>query len=144
MEVNAELSETTRCLCLASRRVARAITRQFDRELRAHGLKATQFTLLAVLTLEGPTAVGALAEILGADRTTVTRNLAVVEHQGFVRIETGPDARSRIASVTTKGRQTLAKAFVSWRRVQASLIATIGPQTVDSLNMLSVGPPFRN
>jgi len=44
-----ELYETTQCLCLASRRAARAITRAFDKELRPHGLRATQFSLLAVL-----------------------------------------------------------------------------------------------
>jgi hypothetical protein len=48
------LLETTRCLCLAARRASRTITREFDQALRTHGLRATQFTLLAALHLAGP------------------------------------------------------------------------------------------
>ena len=83
--VDHDLLETKQCLCLASRRAARAITRQFDRALRAHGIRATQFTLLAALELKGPQPIGELARLLVADRTTVTRNLSVAEEQSLVR-----------------------------------------------------------
>jgi len=132
-----DLLETRQCLCLASRRAARAITLQFDRALRAHGIKATQFTLMAVLELKGPQPVGALAEVLGADRTTVTRNLAVAAAQSLVSISPGADARSRIASITKEGRRTVKTAFVTWRKVQAALTQTIGPQAADGLRRLS-------
>lgn len=140
MSANRELFETTQCLCLASRRAARAITRAFDRELRAHGLRATQFTLLAVLALKGPQSIGALAGVLGADRTTVTRNLAVVEEASLVSIQPGEDARSRIVAITDKGRSALTGAFATWRRVQSALTDSIGDQAADSLRRLSGGP----
>jgi DNA-binding MarR family transcriptional regulator len=140
MSVAPDLLETTQCLCLASRRAARAITRQFDRALRAHGIKATQFTLLAALTLKGPQSISELAEFIGADRTTLTRNLAVAEQQSLVAIRPGEDARARIVSITSIGRHTLRRAFASWRQVQGGVTANIGKQAADSLRELSGGP----
>jgi len=135
-----DVIETTQCLCLASRRAARAITREFDRALRAHGIKATQFTLLATLALKGPQPIGELADFIGADRTTLTRNLAVAEGQSLVSIRPGEDARSRVASITPRGRQTLLRALSNWREVQKRLTAAIGKQAADSLRQLSGGP----
>ena len=140
MSVDPDLLETTRCLCLASRRAARAITRQFDRALRAHDIKATQFTLLAALALKGSQSISELAEFIGAERTTLTRNLAVVEGHSHVSIRPGSDARSRVVSITANGRQTLRRAFPAWRKVQEGLTETIGQQAADNLRQLSGGP----
>ncbi|MGA8278107.1 MAG: MarR family transcriptional regulator [Rhodanobacteraceae bacterium] len=141
MDADSEFRETTQCLCLASRRAARTITRRFDRELRAHGLRATQFTLLSALHIAGPRSIGALAELLGSERTTVTRSVALVEQRGWVTIHTDDaDARSRIATITTKGARALRSAMDTWRRVQSELVATIGTQTADRLRQLAGGP----
>jgi DNA-binding MarR family transcriptional regulator len=139
-----DLLETAQCLCLASRSAARAVTRRFDNALRPHGIRATQFTLLATLALKGPLSVGALAEFIGADRTTLTRNLAVAKAQSLVRIASGEDARARIASITPHGRQTLRRAFPVWRRTQNELTGVIGIETADSLRRLSRKPSVAN
>lgn len=137
------LAETAQCLCLASRRAARTITRAFEKELRAHGLKATQFSLLAALALKGPQTVGALAEFLCVERTTLTRNLAVVEARGLVASARGRDPRSRAVGITDEGRTLLERAFDDWRRVQSTLTASLGAEAADILRTLAgsaVGP----
>jgi DNA-binding MarR family transcriptional regulator len=143
MTAEAELFETAQCLCLASRRAARVITRRFDAALRPYGIKATQFTLLAVLALKGPLSIGALADLIGAERTTLTRNLAVAGEQSLVRIGSGADARARIASITARGRQTLRRAFPAWRKTQNELTNAIGIKTADNLRQLSRGSSAR-
>jgi DNA-binding MarR family transcriptional regulator len=135
------LFETTRCLCLAARRASRMITREFDQALRTRGLRATQFTLLAALHLAGPKSIGDLAEILSADRTTLTRNLAVAEQHGWVTLQAGrEDARSRIASVTPKGSHILSAAMPAWRKTQQRLTDLMGAQAAASLRELAGGP----
>lgn len=135
------LFETTRCLCLASRRAARAITREFDQALRARGLRATQFTLLAALHLAGPRSIGELAELLSADRTTLTRNLAVLEQQGWVKLRVDrDDARSRLPAITARGSRTLEAALPAWRVVQQRLLGQLGPRATASLHALAGGP----
>ncbi|HWE05358.1 MAG TPA: MarR family winged helix-turn-helix transcriptional regulator [Rhizomicrobium sp.] len=143
MTAGPDLFETAQCLCLASRRAARAITRRFDTALRPHGIKATQFTLLAVLALKGSQPIGVLAEFIGADRTTLTRNLAVAERQSLVRIGSGADARARVASITARGRQTLQRAFSVWRETQRELTTAVGMAAADSLRQISRKPPVR-
>jgi DNA-binding MarR family transcriptional regulator len=125
------------CLCLASRQAARKITRTFDKHLRPHGVRATQFSLLAILHLKGPQSIGGLAVSLGADRTTLTRNLSLIEAQSLVSIRTGEDARSQIVSIMPKGKNTLTKAFPAWREAQSALTAAIGSPLADSLRHIA-------
>lgn len=139
MNAAPELLETAECLCLASRRAARSITRAFDAALRPQGLRATQFTLLAALELKGPQPIGALAEFIGVERTTLTRNLAVAEKQSLVAVETGKDARSHVASITATGRRRLHRAFAAWRGTQDMLTKTIGLDAANRLRRLSRG-----
>ncbi|WP_052341828.1 MarR family winged helix-turn-helix transcriptional regulator [Salinarimonas rosea] len=128
------IDETRACLCLASRRAARSITAAFDRALRPHGLRATQFTLLSVLAIKGPTRIGTLATIVGTERTTMTRNVAVAEKAGLVVTHRDEeDARQRLVGISARGRAVLEEAFVTWRRVQGELAAGLGAEAVDGL-----------
>ena len=141
MNPDPAILETTQCLCLASRRAARAITREFDQSLRAQGLRATQFTLLAALHLAGPKSIGDLAELLSADRTTLTRNLAIAEKRGLVSVRASrEDARSRVATITAKGSRILRAALPVWRKTQQRLLDEIGEPAAASLRRLAGGP----
>jgi len=136
-----QIFETTRCMCLASRRAARRITRRFDRVLRPLGLRTTQFTLLAALYLGGPRSIGALAELLDAERSTVSRNLALAEEHGWVALRADDtDARTRLARITTPGERLLQTAFPVWRNVQSELVRELGPEASDALHRLAGGP----
>lgn len=135
------LNSVADCLCLASRMAARTITRRFDRALRKQGIRITQFSMLALLHLRGPLTIGALSDALGVERTTLTRNLGPVEREGLVTVRSDvKDARARIVALTAKGRAALAKAFPSWRAVQAELMSEIGAEAAASLKRMSRHP----
>jgi DNA-binding MarR family transcriptional regulator len=131
------LIECGDCLCLASRRAARALARAFDRQLRPLGIRATQFSILTMLLLRRPLTIGELAEFLGIDRTTLTRNLALVESKGWVDIRPGNDARSRVVAATQKGRAAVMAAMPAWRKAQQGASAAIGRGGVDALHALA-------
>jgi len=132
-----DLKECGDCLCLASRRAARALTRAFDRHMRPHGIRATQFSILTNLMLRGPLPIGELAEFLGVERTTLTRNLALVEAEGWVDIRPGEDARARVVAVTKKGRAAVTSALPAWRKAQHAASAAIGRGGVEALRALA-------
>ncbi|MEX2230083.1 MAG: MarR family transcriptional regulator [Dehalococcoidia bacterium] len=113
-----DLRATQRCYCLAARKRARAITRLFDDRLRPHGLRSTQFSVLAVLSLRGPTSVGELAGLLGLERTTLTRSAALMERNGWIRAALSGDARRRPLALTESGQRTLEGAFPAWQEAQ--------------------------
>ncbi|MBA2666538.1 MAG: MarR family transcriptional regulator [Trueperaceae bacterium] len=123
MEPTFDLEETKACTCLAARKEARSLTRRFERALRPHGLRATQFSILAALALRGPTRLGALAEMLGLERTTLTRGVALLERSGWVASASSPDARERTLLLTAAGRRCLDGAFPAWKRVQDDVLA---------------------
>lgn len=133
-----DVSQCRACLCLASRRSARAITRAFDRQLRPHGIRVTQFTILVMLMLRGPMTIGDLADKLGIERTTLTRNLALIKTRRWIEIRADDDdARSRVVAVTRKGRATVAAALPAWRKAQTAAVAAIGKAGIEALHTLA-------
>lgn len=113
-----DISATKACYCLAARRYARAITRFYETKLRPHGLRATQFSILAALALKGPTPVGELADLLGVERTTLTRSAALLARNGWVAVGRSGDARKRPLFLTDAGRAKLEAAMPSWAEAQ--------------------------
>lgn len=112
------------CACYNLRRAARAVTQVFDAHFDEVGLKATQFTVLAVLSHAGdtPPTVTTLAENLVLEQSSLSRNLAVLERLGYVKLAAGTaDRRERIVTLTRAGRVALTKAYPLWKRAQASI-----------------------
>ena len=136
--MNPDLLECRDCLCLASRKAARAITQVYERHLRGHGLRATQFTILTTLMVMGEAPVGTLAKFLGMDRTTLTRNLALLEDKGWIRTRTDDtDTRIHLLTATRAGEKLVRDALPSWRKAQAKVTQMIGPASVAGLNRLA-------
>ena len=127
------LTEVHRCLSFALRRAMRNVTRSYDVYFRSTDLRGTQFTLLAMLDFTGPITMTALAERLAMERTTLTRNLAVLTERKWIRIEAGRDRRSRRVSITVKGRKAALKALPAWREAHAAMSARLGARMVEEM-----------
>ncbi len=65
--------------------------------LASSGLSAPQFGLLVTLAEVAPITINSLAETMGMDRTTLTRNLGLLIKQRLVRSEEGEDWGTRLA-----------------------------------------------
>ncbi|HEX6536967.1 MAG TPA: MarR family transcriptional regulator [Gemmatimonadaceae bacterium] len=127
----AEIART--CACFSVRKATRAITQLYDDVLRPSGLRATQFTLLVMLAGMGPISVGELADAAVIDRTTLTRNLALLEERGLIEIEPGEDARVRLVALRPEGHQAITAALPLWERAQAALAERVGESRVARL-----------
>ena len=100
------------CACDGLRRTARAVTQTYDAAVAPSGLKATQMPILVALGSAGDLPLTALAGALALDRTTLTRNLGVLEDRGLVATSPHPDdARVRMVSLTSDGARVLAAAL---------------------------------
>src|SRR4051812_25350617 len=96
------------CLCLHLQRAARKIGRRFDEALRPLGLTNGQFSLLMSLNRPAPPGMGAVADLLAMDRTTLTAALKPLERRGLVAVAPDPeDRRSRRMTLTAAGRRLL-------------------------------------
>ena len=96
------------------------MTQHYDRALRKSGLRATQFNTLVVLAKAGPMPMASLAEFMGMDRTSLTRNLQPPARKKWIKIAPGDeDRRVRMVSITPAGIAALRKALPAWREAQA-------------------------
>jgi DNA-binding MarR family transcriptional regulator len=121
------------CTCFNLRKAARAVTQLYDEALRPSGLRVTQFSLLSVIAALGTVSITALAEEAVMDRTTLTRNLKLLEQEGLIRIEPGADARVHEVSLTPAAQPRLAGAHRHWRKAQAHMIDALGVDQVKRL-----------
>ncbi|MEH2542117.1 MULTISPECIES: MarR family winged helix-turn-helix transcriptional regulator [unclassified Bradyrhizobium] len=124
------------CFCLASRQAARKITRLYDSYMQESGIRITQFTILSQLMLRGEMPMGRLAGILGMERTTLTRNLAVLEQQKWISIKAGDDPRARMIGITGQGRSVVRRSFPFWSKAQAHIGKLLGADGQAALKLL--------
>ena len=78
--------------------------------------------------------MSALAGLVEMDRTTLTRNLKPLADAGLVEIVPGDDARSRVVSVTARGRDAWSNARELWRQAQDEVNRALGGEQVAALH----------
>lgn len=123
-----------RCACLGLRQAARAVTQFYDRALESTGLRITQFSILAVLRVAAPASINQLAELLVMDRTTLSRNVDLLEEEGLAERRRSPeDGRKREVLLTDAGREKLEEAYPRWRRAQQRVEEALGDAEIDGL-----------
>jgi DNA-binding MarR family transcriptional regulator len=114
------------CLCLHTQRAARVLARRFDEALRPAGLTNGQFSLLMALNRPEPAAMREVAELLGADRTTLTAALKPLVRRGLAEFHTDEaDSRVRRVALTAGGLACLAEAMPIWTETHAALEAEL-------------------
>jgi len=122
------------CLCLHVQRAARALARRFDEAMRPLNLTNGQFSLMMSLNRPKPPAMGGVASLLAIDRTTLTAALKPLERRSLVKTATdSDDRRSRLLSLTPKGRSLLARAVPIWRKTHQDVEALLQEGEPDRL-----------
>jgi DNA-binding MarR family transcriptional regulator len=122
------------CTNFKLRQLGRVVTRHYDAYMAATDLKTTQYSLLSQVVQLGPIRPSDLAQRMGIDASTLTRNLQPLVAQGWLQQGPGHDARSRLIEVTAEGRVKQAEARRAWKQAQLSLNARLGERSVASLH----------
>jgi DNA-binding MarR family transcriptional regulator len=121
------------CTYFNVRKATRILADAFDDALRPFDLRGTQFSLLAAVYLGVEPTVGRLAEVLGADRTTLTRTLAPLERDGLVENVHTEDRRERRVRLTPAGEERLAAASAAWESTQQAVYQALGEEAWNGL-----------
>lgn len=110
----------------ALRRAARKVTLLYDRAFAKAGIRSTQFSVLLTLGAYGDLSVTQLAEGLGLDRTTLSKNLGPLFRREFVSVLSGSDKRRRVLHLTRRGRDMVSRCLPFWEEAQAAVVASVG------------------
>jgi DNA-binding MarR family transcriptional regulator len=126
------------CLCTGLRQAAHAMTEIYDEALAPSGLKITMFRVIRRQSEAGEPTISELAGIVGLDRSSLGRNLKVLEREQLVTLIGGADERSKVVQLTDKGRKALKTALPLWRSVQQRMKSTLGAEQDAVFRVLSM------
>ena len=125
-----ELAAELQAGCSGARigRLQRLVSRHYTEALRAHAMTLSQMELLATLVLHGgPVKPTALADALAVERSTMSRNLALLVEAGWVEAaDTSASRRAMSVTITTAGADALVAAGRSWREAQTAVARALG------------------
>lgn len=133
MSEELDLSVRQNCVCFNLRRVTRVVTQFFDAEMRRHGIRSTQWSILAALHVTGLSNMADLSEILGMERTTLLRNLQPLQRDGLVNVEGGGQGGFVELSLTAKGRKQIEKLAPAWESAQRTAVQVLGEKRWSAL-----------
>src|SRR6266540_122975 len=121
-----DMSAMENCVCFNLRWVTRRVTQFFDAEMRRHGIRPTQGSILLSLNTRVSWTMAELSDWLGMDRTTLVRNLRPLQRDGFVKAVGGGRGNRVELTITTKGRKQLEKLTPAWKSAQCAVVKTLG------------------
>ena len=128
-----DFSATENCVCFNLRRVTRAVTQFYDAEMRRHGIRPTQGTILLALNAKESWNMAELSDCLGLERTTLVRNLRPLQRDGFVEVVGGGRGNRVEVTITAKGRKQVEKFMPAWESAQSTAVQVLGEKRWSAL-----------
>jgi DNA-binding MarR family transcriptional regulator len=126
MSLELDMSSMENCVCFNLRWVTRLVTQFYDAEMRRHGIRPTQGSILASLQAKDSWNMTELSDWLGMERTTLVRNLRPLQRDGLVRAVGGGRGNRVELEITAKGRKQVEKLTPAWKSAQSAAVKTLG------------------
>jgi DNA-binding MarR family transcriptional regulator len=124
--------EFDQCLVLNTRMAARAVTRRYDRRLRPFGVSAAQFTILNSIARRPGRSVTEMAQSIAMERSTLSRNMDLLERKGLVTRQGAGRGNERLCSVSEAGTALLETLLPEWRAAQVEMRELLSPPGIES------------
>ncbi|MFA7565639.1 MAG: MarR family winged helix-turn-helix transcriptional regulator [Alkalispirochaeta sp.] len=121
--------QAIRSQCVASNisRANRIVGRIFEEAFRDVGISSPQFALLVSLAIAPGSSAGDIAETLGSDPSTVSRNTELLLKRGLITVEPGQDRRYRKYFLSEEGDETVQSCVPLWKKAQRMVLKQVGP-----------------
>lgn len=114
--------------CVASNlfKATRIVGRIYDDAFRGVGISSPQFALLVSLFIKPGSTASEIAESLGSDPSTVSRNTELLLNREMITVEPGSDRRVRTYFLTDSGVHTIQSSVPRWKTAQRRALHKIG------------------
>ena len=127
---------TDPCICIAVRKASRRLTARYDAALAPAGINLAQFSLLRNIRRHGPVSLTRLGELTELDRSTLGRNVRVLERMGLCAPADASDKREAAITLSADGARILAEAEPLWAGTQTDIRSRIGADGAAQLEAL--------
>jgi DNA-binding MarR family transcriptional regulator len=125
----------SQCASFNFRKAARVITQLFDNALQPVGLRSTQLVVLLAAGIYENATMSKLADVIVADRTTLTRALKPLFLKGYLKNVQGKDKRKTSIVLTDKGHQIVLKSVPYWTKAQNHVVKNLGQKNWENLRV---------
>jgi DNA-binding MarR family transcriptional regulator len=118
-------------------RAGSAVAEAFGDALTEASLTVPSWRVLALLANDGPVRIGALADLVSIEVSTLSRLVASLQRRGLVRrIAARADARVVNVALTARGRALVDALLPQARALEERLVAGLAPGDVARLKEL--------
>ena len=121
------------CNCNIIRNGSSKLTAIYDQALLSSGIRVTQYGLLKYIYLLKSPNLKQLGSSLYQDRSTLGRNIRILERMKLVTLNSGKDKREVKIILTKDGIVSLRKARKAWKCIQKKIIFKLGKEKQEQL-----------
>jgi DNA-binding MarR family transcriptional regulator len=126
------------CYCDVLRAATRKTTAIYDAALAPAGVNLAQFSLLRKIQRAGSVSLSELGRLAALDRSTIGRNVRVLQRMELVRVTPGEDHREATVTLDGRGLAVLREAAPLWDEAQRRIAAKLGDGGPERLSALLV------
>ncbi len=108
------------CYALQARKTANLMARIYNQAVADLGLEMSQLSTLWLIAAESVESTARMAEILGVDRSTLVRNLSLLQRDKLIA-RSGQDGRRAIYRLTPRGRALVKQSLPRWSKIQTEI-----------------------
>jgi DNA-binding MarR family transcriptional regulator len=121
------------CVSANLRKTERIVTRHYDAYLAESGISAVQLPMLAIIAGADEPTFRLLSQQLDLDRSTLSRNLALLSRRRLVKISPSSGPKSGRIALTAKGKTALRDAYGRWRKAQRALEGVLSSESLNEM-----------
>ena len=125
------------CVAMRIRSISRAVSRIYDDALRPHGIKSTQLSILAVVSILGQAEPNEVCRMLHLEASTLSRNMNRMRTKGWLRVSPRKDKRAHRLKLTPRGNRILMEAFPAWREAQEKVTSLLGKRNAGAIGRMA-------
>ena len=131
-----EVAESIASQCVGARlrMLNRIVTRTYEDQLRPYGLKFSQMNIMTVVAARGPIAPGEVGRILALEKSTLSRNVRLMETSGWIETLPGESGNTHLLRLTSSGQRLYQRAAAAWQTAQADVTRLLGKQTTVAIH----------
>jgi DNA-binding MarR family transcriptional regulator len=125
------------CVAMRIRTISRAVSRIYDEALRPHGIKASQLSILAVVSILGQAEPSEICRMLHLEASTLSRNMSRMRTRGWLKVSPRKDKRAHRLKLTASGNRILIEAFPAWREAQEKVTSLLGKRNTGAIGRIA-------
>ena len=126
----------TYCICIKLRQASNNITKIYDKALNSHHIKLTQYSTLKNIEKLVSSSIQTLSNKMNLDRSTLVRNLNKLQKMKLISYEYENNSKSKVIRLTLDGNKKLSEAHADWKKIQNSLLKSLGLEETKQLDIL--------